>query len=182
MNSAQTAFIVVMMGVFCALARVVPARADRWIRLTISLPLLFSVLQPTILAGFFIAALAFIWCGPIAHLMTGPIMTALYGRGGQSAGPIPDFKFARAKIEDGKLQEAIKLAQWELTKNPTNYEGLILLAAIYQELKQPAKALAQVELIRQSADATDAQRDNARAAQTQLRELQIQLDEARRRA
>ena len=148
----------VLTGVFVALALTMPPGWGRWGRVVISLPLLALAMQPMVLAVFFIVALGYLWGGAIAHLVAGGITNSLYGRGSQSAGHTPDFKYARAAALDGDFKEAIKLAEWELSKQPDNYEGLVLMATIYMESSRPKLALEQLDRIVASPQATDEQR------------------------
>ncbi|MBI5775050.1 MAG: hypothetical protein HZA89_15090 [Verrucomicrobia bacterium] len=88
------------------------------------------------------------WIPNVAWLFSRPVDTLIFGGvGTQSAGHIPEYKYAREKALEGDFKEAIKMCQWELSKQPDNYEGLLLLATIHMEMKNPKLALAQVELI-----------------------------------
>jgi len=167
MDWLQLAFIAAMMCVFYALGRAIKSRFDRWFRLTISLPLLLLAMQPTFVAPFFIAALAYLWAGRIARLLAGSVTSFIYGHGSQSAGHIPNYKYAREKALDGEHEEAIKLCRWELDKQPDNYEGLILLATIYMETQRPNLALEQVELILRTPHLGDRQEQEALRAKAE---------------
>jgi len=147
MSGLAIGFFIAMMVAFCALSLTLSSWIDRFFRIVISAPLLLMAMQTTLLAGFLILALALIWCGPIAHLLAGPITNFIYSRGSQSAGHIPNYKYAREKALDGDFKEAIKMCQWELSKQPDNYEGLLLLATVHMEMKQPKLALEQVAVI-----------------------------------
>ena len=147
--------------VFLLLMRTMEPGWERWFRFLISLPLLLFSMVPTIFAPFFIAALAFVWGGRISHLLSGPITNMIYGRGSQSAGHIPNFKYARDAALDGEFEEAIKLTKWELAKQPDNYEGLILMATIYMETDRPKLALEQLDRIIASPNTPSAQRQAA---------------------
>lgn len=100
-------------------------------------------------------------------------------RGG--GGFVPDYRGARSRVEEADYEMAIECVKFELAKEPGNFEGLWLLAAIYQEQKKLKEAGQQLDLILACPTSTPEQVTSARAAQIQLRALQIQLDSQRER-
>jgi tetratricopeptide (TPR) repeat protein len=88
------------------------------------------------------------------------------------AGLRPEFRYARYARREGDLKEAMKLVRQELEKDPTNYEGLLLLAAIHEEMKRPDQAVSALNAILSNPGATEAQKEFARAEQDRLHEAQ----------
>jgi tetratricopeptide (TPR) repeat protein len=164
-----------------AMTQPLGVREGRWWKIAVSLPLIWTIFaQLSAGLGFLsgIAAilalvlLGFIWSGIVAHYMSDSLVRLLQGDASFSAGHIANFKYARAKIEDGDYPEAIKLTLHELEKKPDNYEGLILLAQLYFETHRPDEALKQIECILQNPDTTAEQLERPAAAKTEcLNEL-----------
>lgn len=146
-----------------ALSQPIELRESRWpkIKFTFLCVGLAALLSQVPLDNFFVRYAVIVvfaacvtgifgcWLPNASWLMfSRPMDSMIFGGvGTQSAGHIPDYKFAREKALEGEFKEAIKLCQWELSKQPDNYEGLLLLATIHMEMKNPKLALEQVELI-----------------------------------
>src|SRR5436309_11010407 len=137
---ASLLICVVALAAMVALSQPLEVREGRWWRIAVSLPLVWFTAVPFFVGTSFISGVAlilslaflgFIWSGTLAHFVSGSLVKALQGDGSLSAGHIPDFQYARAKINDGDLAEAIRLTLHELEKDPNNYEGLFLLAQLY---------------------------------------------------
>lgn len=108
------------------------------------------------------------WIPNVAWFFSRPVDTLIFGGvATQSAGHIPEYKYAREKALEGDFKEAIKLCQWELSKQPDNYEGLLLLATIHMEMKNPKLALEQVELILKIPHLSENQEREARQAKAE---------------
>ncbi|MEK7686347.1 MAG: hypothetical protein AAB466_13090 [Verrucomicrobiota bacterium] len=168
-------------------------RPRRWLKISLSLPVLIyaayqlayrpqsegaaigNVLQYVSCAGVGLA----LWGMNIAWLGAQLVNQFLFGSGRGGGGFRPDFREAKMFIKENDLEAAIKSLERELAKEPANYEGRMLLASIYHELKQPQKGLEQINFILANADATPGQIEAAHAAQHQLRVLQLQLDAER---
>jgi hypothetical protein len=89
-----------------------------------------------------------------------------------------DFHYARNHRRDGERDKAVACIRHELSKEPKNFEGLLLLAEIYEDLNEPAAALAQLNIIIDNPEATEEQKEVARQEQENCRQLQRHLDEA----
>jgi hypothetical protein len=171
----------ISLATMIVLTQPLDVREGRWWKITISLPLIWVVvaqlsaglgLMGGIASILSIVLLGFIWSGTTSfHLSDSPVHL-LHGQANIGAGHIADFKYARAKIKDRDFQEAVKLTLHELEKNPENFEGLILLAQLYFEMRHPAEALKQVESILHNPDATPEQIERATVAKIEcLNEL-----------
>ena len=164
-----------------ALTQPLEVREGRWWRIAVSLPLIWLTAVPFFVGTSFISGVAlilslaflgFIWSGTLAHYVSGLLVKALQGDGSVSAGHIPDFQYARIKIKDGDLAEAVRLTLHELEKDPNNYEGLFLLAQLYFETRRPDDALKQIEMILQNPATTPEQWQRASTAKIEcLNEL-----------
>ena len=175
--------VVCMAGlvVMIALTQTLDVREGRWWKIAVSLPLILLITAPFssglgLLNGvaliLSISFLGFIWSGTISCYASGLLLRILHGDANVSAGHIPDFQFARARIDDGDFEDAIKLTLHELEKNPNNYEGLMLLARLYFQMHRPDEALKQIEAILQNPDTTPEQIERATAAKIEcLNEL-----------
>ncbi len=171
----------VALAVMIALTRPIEVREGRRWKILVSLPLIWLITGafsngPRFISGaaaiLSITFLGFIWAGTIAHFASGSLVRMLQSDANLGAGHIPDFKYARARIEDGDLAGAITLTRHELEKNPGNYEGLFLLAQLYFESHQPDDALEQIEHILRNPDTTPEQAQRATAAKVEcLNEL-----------
>jgi uncharacterized membrane protein len=178
---APTLVCVVALAAMIALTRAPEVREGRKWRIAVSLPLVWVIaaqlffglgLVSGIAAILSLTLLGFIWSGTLAHFASDSLVTMLHGEANLSAGHSPDFRYARGKIEDGDLTEAIRLTLHELEKNPANFEGLYLLAQLYFETHRPDKALNQIENILQNPDTTPEQFRRATAAKVEcLNEL-----------
>jgi tetratricopeptide (TPR) repeat protein len=100
------------------------------------------------------------------------ISAFFFADGHADAGLRAEFRYARSAKREGDLKEAIRLAQQELEKDPKNYEGLLLLAAIYEEMKIPDQAMLQLNAALSHPDVTDAQREFAQAEKDRLEQAQ----------
>lgn len=179
-----------------ALSHPAPLRKGRWLKMLISLPVLLFLgwllgFQPTNPASAYAnvtfyaggtVVFTLIWLNNFTWFAAETVHRIVHGRPNQGGGGfVPDYRGARSRVEDGDYELAIEYVQFELAKEPGNFEGLWLLAAIYQELKQPAAAMRQIDLILACPTSTPEQIAAARGAQQQLRALEIQLANARER-
>ena len=162
--------------IFWKLTETPEVSAGRGVKISVSLPIVWfiaaTVSKPIDLGSSLTAitlalALVFLWRGNVAHLIGHRVARFFYGDGSQSAGHTPEYKFAREKALAGEFEEAIKLCHWELSKQPDNYEGLLLLATIYMERKQPKLALEQIELILKTPHLSDPQQREAMQAKSE---------------
>lgn len=165
-------------------------RRGRWLKMAISLPVLlalgwlFDQASPGLVMPMAACVIAFglIWMKNFTWFGGQAFLRLTHGRPNQGGGGfVPDYRAARARIEDDDYEQAIQYAKFELAKEPGNFEGLWLLAAIYQEQKKTKEAAQQLDLILACPTSTPEQVAAARAAQQQLRALQIRLDSERER-
>ena len=116
--------VVCMAGlvVMIALTQTLDVREGRWWKIAVSLPLILLITAPFssglgLLNGvaliLSISFLGFIWSGTISCYASGLLLRILHGDANVSAGHIPDFQFARARIDDGDFEDAIKLTRSE---------------------------------------------------------------------
>jgi tetratricopeptide (TPR) repeat protein len=167
-----------------------PLRKGRWWKMLISLPVLGAArwlfdqasaasVQPLVVC---VITFALIWLNNFTWFGAEAVHLVVHGRRNQGGGGfVPDYRGARSRVEDGDYEEAIEYLKFELAKEPGNFEGLWLLAAIYQEVKQPKPALAALDRILACPTSTPEQLAAARGAQVQLRTLEIQLANERER-
>ncbi len=179
-----------------ALSQPEELRRGRWLKMALSLPLLLflawllnysptgqgdAIGNVTFYAGG-VVTFTLIWMRNFTWFGGQAFLRLTHGSAGQGGGGwVPDYRAARSHVKDGDYEQAIECVQFELAKEPGNFEGRWLLAAIYQELKQPKEAMQQVNAILACPTSTPEQLTTARAAQQQLRALQIQLDSERER-
>lgn len=164
-------------------------RRGRWLQMAVSLPVLlalgwtFDQASPGLVIPMAACAIAFglIWMKNITWFGGQVFLRLTHGSGKAGGGFVPDYRAARSSVDDGDYDQAIEFAKFELAKEPGNFEGLWLLAAIYQEQKKVPEAMQQLVLIIACPTSTPEQVAAARAAQQQLRALQIQLDSERER-
>lgn len=164
-------------------------RRGRWLKMAVSLPVLTALgwLFDQASAGLMmpmaacVIAFGLIWMKNFTWFGGQAFLRLTLGSGKAGGGFVPDYRGARSRVEDGDYEQAIEYVKFELAKEPGNFEGLWLLAAIYQEQKKIPEAMQQLGLIRACPASTPEQIAAARAAQQQLRVLQIQLDSERER-
>lgn len=173
-----------------AVSHPAPLRKGRWWKMLVSLPVLGAMgwlfdqaspasVQPLVAC---VIAFALIWLNNFTWFGAEAMHLVVYGRRNQGGGGfVPDYRGARSRVEDGEYEQAIEYVKFELAKEPGNFEGLWLLAAIYQELRQPKQALEAVDRILACPTSTPGQLAAARGAQLRLRALKIQLANERER-
>ena len=93
-----------------------------------------------------------------------------------------EFQFARSLARENDFGGALAAIREELEKDPQNYEGHILLATIYKELRQPDRALEALNVILENPNAMPGQIEFARSAAPELRQLQKDLEQNKARA
>jgi hypothetical protein len=174
--------LLIALGVFWALTRPLELHEHRRLRISASMVLVF-ILALSLQAGlgihlffnvFLFVFLCFLWAPVLAFHLSNGLCQMLFSGGSQvaSGGFRPDYREARSKIEDNQFDEAIKLTQAELEKDPSNYEGRVLLASLFHERKMPVEALIHLEAILNNPEATSEQRRNAQAGKNQCLALQ----------
>ena len=172
-----TAVIVVEAGLFF-LTQPEELRRYRWLRLLVSLPLFWCALTfflPLFICG--VGLLAVMWSDVLAHYLSGGLTNLLHRDITSETGIKADFHYARNHRRDGETQKAIAAIEHELKKEPANYEGLMLLAEIYQDLNQPEEALQRLQIIVDGPSATQDQKNYALWEQEKCRQLQRHLQE-----
>jgi hypothetical protein len=159
-------------------------RPWRWLRIAVSIPVLaalgwfFDQATPGLVIPMVACVIVFglIWLKHFTWFGAALVHGLIHGPQNQGGGGfVPDYRGARSRVEDGDYELAIEHVKFELAKEPGNFEGLWLLAAIYQELKRPTEARQQIDAIIACPTSTPEQVATARAAQQQLRLLEIQL-------
>ena len=186
---AEAIFVGCGILLMLALSQPEELRPGRWVKMAISLPVLatlgwlFDQASPGLVMPMSACVIAFglIWMKNFTWLGAQVFHRLTFGSGKAGGGFVPDYRSARSCVEDGDYQQAIEHVKFELAKEPGNFEGLWLLAAIYQEQKKAPEATQQLSLILACPASTPEQITAARAAQQQLRALQIQLDSERER-
>ncbi len=171
-------------------------RKGRWVKMAISMPVLLflglmldfqpdnreSAIGNVVFYAGGVIVFGLIWMRNFTWFGAQAFHRLIHGSPGQGGGGfVPDYRGARSRVEDGDYDQAIEYVKFELAKEPGNFEGLWLLAAIYQEQKKLKEAGQQLDLIITCRTSTPEQVATARAAQHQLRALQIQLDSQRER-
>lgn len=194
--SAGAIFVGFGIVLMFALSHPEELRRGRWLKMAISMPVLgFLALmlgfQATNEFGAFgnvtlyaggVIVFGLIWMRNFTWVGAQTFHLLIHGgpnRGG--GGFVPDYRGARSRVEEADYEMAIQCVKFELAKEPGNFEGLWLLAAIYQEQKKLKEAGQQLDFIVVCPTSTPEQVAAARAAQVQLRALQIQLDSQRER-
>ncbi len=177
--------ILVAFGLFYALSQPLELREGRWSKIAISLPLVFVVALAArgdlaygaIPVIFLFVILCFLWAPNLAHFVSNLVVNSMFGGFGKGSlgGFRPDYREARATIDEGDLDAAIRLVSHEIEKAPTDFEGRTLLAALYHEKKLPAQALVHLEAILHDPQASDTQKQAAAEAKAQCLELQRYL-------
>jgi tetratricopeptide (TPR) repeat protein len=179
-----------------ALSHPAPLRKGRWLKMAVSLPVLLFLgwllgFQPDNAATaignatFYVGGtviFTLIWLNNFTWFSAEAVHRVVHGRPNQGGGGfVPDYRAARSRVEDGDYEQAIEYVQFELAKEAGNFEGLWLLAALHQELKQLKEARAALDRILACPSSTPEQVTTARAAHQQLRALEIQLASDRER-
>jgi hypothetical protein len=174
------------LGVFLALSHNSELQEGRWLKFTVSLFLVFLITRSvqsglglsTYFALFLFALLCTLWSPNVSHYIGGGIAHLLFDGSGEGAlgGFRPDFREARSFAEEGDLNKAIELSLAELAKDPANYEGRMLLAALYHEQKLPTQAIIHLDVILNNHSATADQKRHAQAGKTQCLAQQRDLD------
>lgn len=184
---AETIFVGLGFLLMLGLSHPEELRRGRWVRMALSLPVLLLI-QRMFALGLMIFCIGgvvvftLIWLNHFTWFGAQAFHRLIHGGPAKGGGSfVPDYRGARSRVEDGDYEQAIEYAQFELAKEPGNFEGLWLLAAIYQEMKKPKEALAQIDLILACPTSTPEQVAAARGAQHQLRALEIQLANERER-
>lgn len=140
-------------------------RRNRWWRIIFSIPvvvLIASVFYELSILGYFalwgFAILGFIWMGPMAHFGSVVLQRLLYGDFQRMSGVVADFGGAKALRKHGDLEDALRHTLAELEKEPSHYEGLLLLIGLYHDQREGAKALEAVQRLFGHAQLTQEQR------------------------
>lgn len=192
---AEAIFVGCGIVLMLALSHPDELRRGRWLKMALSMPVLLFLawmlgFQPDNRAaaignatfyGGGVVVFGLIWMKNFTWFGGQAFLRLTHGSGKAGGGFVPDYRAARARVDDGDYDQAIEYAKFELAKEPGNFEGLWLLAAIHQELKQIKEASQQLDLILACPTSTPEQIAAARAAQQQLRALQIRLDSERER-
>lgn len=105
--------------------------------------------------------LAVMWSDVLSHYTGGWITDILHTDVSSETGIKPDFRYARNHRRDGEWHKAIAAIRHELTKDPKNFEGLLLLSEIYKDLAKPGEAIKQLNTILENPDATPDQKGGA---------------------
>ena len=116
--------------------------------------------------------LGFLWVPNLAFLASRGATNLLYGDGEGGGGFRTDFREARLRIKECEWNEAVKLIELELIKEPKDFEGLRLLAEACVQLKMFDKAQAQMETILNNPDATSDQKAWAKTEQARIGDCQ----------
>lgn len=193
---AESIFMGFGIVLMLALSHPEELRRGRWLKMALSMPVLLflawlltfkptndaaAIGNVTFYAGG-VVVFTLIWLSNFTWFGAQAFHRLTHGRPGQGGGGfVPDYRAARSRVEDGDYEQAIEYVKFELAKEPGNFEGLWLLAAIYQEQKKVPEARQQLDRILACATSTPEQIAAARAAQQQLHALEIQLANQRER-
>jgi len=138
-------------------------REHRLLRIGVSLALVGAALNlGPIITVVVIAFLAFIWANVGSHYASGWVVNFLHRDVSSVTGIKPEYRFAKNHRRDGEIKEAVAAIEHELTKDPKNFEGLMLLAEIHEDLNQPEAALERLDVILRNPEATREQTELAR--------------------
>jgi hypothetical protein len=175
---AYIALDAVAIGIFIVLTHPIDLRHRRWMRIALSLPSVTFVAQILISHGLpgsslggmalvmwllaNIGVLGLLWAGPVADIVAHAAVGLLEQKFHEARLTPADFSLARRLRQEGEIKEAVAAAREELLKDASNYEGLILLAQLYEDLNLPGEALKQLDIILANPQATDAQKEEAR--------------------
>jgi hypothetical protein len=174
--------LALLAGVMLGLSHPVELRPGRRWKMAVSLPMLALAIlimiqgagNPAAAIGqvttyvFLIGVPGLIWTPNITWFAARIISEVLHGSGRAGGGFRPDFSLARHYLKEGDLEEALKLTDEELDKDPCNFEGMLLLAQICLYRKEPDKAIKALEVIIANPDATDQQKELAVAEKKRL--------------
>ena len=97
---------------------------------------------------------------------------------GGDGGFRPKFTHARGLMKDRNLIEALEELKRQICKEPTNYEGLLLLSEVHQRMGDAPESIAAQETILSNDDATDGQKEHVAGRLKELKEWQASLPQA----
>ena len=117
-----------------------------------------------------------IWRNNINHLTGKGLISALFGDGRAGGGIRPELGFAQSLIRDDNLKDAEIEIKEQLRKDPSYFDGCRMLAAIYQEWKQPGKAIEQLNHALKNRELPESQLEFIKDAVKELKEQQRKLD------
>ncbi len=172
------------MAGFLILSNPIELRSGRWLKIAISLPLVLGFIggmssglnaRGGLILISCIVALAFVWCANLSWFFAGSFANFFYSDISSPTGIRSDFRYAKIHRRDGELEQAVAAIEHELKKEPENFEGLILLAGVYNDMKQPEKAMAQLEIVSNAPGATEAQKEVARGENKRCEQLKRHL-------
>lgn len=157
MSFGATALIACLVAVALGIAAThsKELRQFRWLKLALSMPpvlVIASALSELTAANAYFSAfsfgiLGFIWRSPMAHFGAFVFTRLLYGDMNRPTGIRAEFAAAKRLRFHGDLDDALRLTQTELEKDPSNYEGLLLLAQLYIDTDAPERALQTLDLL-----------------------------------
>ncbi len=164
----------------------------RWKRFYWSLPLLifvgscftrvsFAFSNSALHLAGAMMVLFMIWRDPLTHYGSQVFLVGLFGNGQGGGSVVPTFNFAQKLINDDELEDAEKEILQQLAKDPQNFDGNRMLAAIYQEWKQPDKAIKRLDVAAQRPDIPESHAEFIKEAREQLLEQKEHLDKGTRR-
>jgi hypothetical protein len=184
----QIVICAISLSLFLILSHPIELRSGRWLKIALSAPLVFLFaigmssgldFKVGIVSTLSAIILAFIWRGNVAWFFSNSFAGFFYGDISSPTGIRPDFRYAKNHRRDGELEEAIAAIEHELIKDPKNFEGLMLLAGVYQDMKQPEKALVQLGIVSNNSDASESQKQLADAENERCEQLKKHLAAAR---
>ena len=171
---------VVALGIFLFLTHPLELREHRRLKIGVSLGLVFFLAGGGLITLLSIVFLGFLWCGNVAWFGSGCLTGFLHRDIRSGTGMRPHFRFAHNHRRDGEREEAIAATKHELEKDPKNFEGLMLLAGIYQDMNLPKEAMPHLEIILNNPDSSESQlqlarveMDNCERAQRHLEAVEI---------
>jgi cytochrome c-type biogenesis protein CcmH/NrfG len=136
-----------------------------WARANLNRPLELGTGIPLIVCCL---VLTLLWFDVGAHYAAGGVSSLVFGSGNAPTGFQPDFSIPRAFERRGEFEEAIEHARNELAKAPLSYEGLLLLAGLYERTGRAREALSALEILLTSEALTEAQRELAQQRHDEL--------------
>ena len=141
----------------------------------------YAVVFAMPLAAVCVIIVYLIWRDNINHLTGQGLISALFGDGRAGGGIRPELGFAQSLINDDNLKDAEIEITEQLRKDPTYFDGCRMLAAIYQEWKQPDKAIEQLNNALKNKELPESQLDFIKDAVKELKEQQRTLDAEKQR-